>query len=712
MTRVHAWTAKGIPVGLLLLAGLLVALSALPARAQEAWSDQGWSEEKELADLRQQIEANGWGWEAGPTGVSSLPPSERQKMLGLLPGPADFEPRPGESVLQPLPARDLPVAWDWRTMGGTTPTKNQGNCGSCWAFAAVGALESVYKITNGTQMLFSEQQCVSCNEYGDGCSGGNMTSCYDLWESFGAVTQTCMPYYGNDTAPCTQDECAVEARIDGTTFVAYGETSLKTALLTAPVAVTIYATNPMFNYHTGCYAGPNGSTNHAVLLCGWDDTMCNGVGAWLIKNSWGAGWGYSGFGWIQFGTCSIGGGARLLNYEPFPAARVAYAGQAVVDGGNGALDPGETAPLSVTVTNFGTGNATNLNGILRALTPGVTVSDSSAGFANLASWASGSSVAPHFTVQLSPGLTAGTLLSFELEVTSDQASDVSTFTAFVSPVTTIYSNNFDTNSTGWTHGATAGADDWRWGVPRGLANHWDPKLAASGTKVFGNDLNESGSGWDGLYENSASTWLQSPVINCTGQSGVHLLFKRWLTVERGLYDDARVLVNGTEVWHNPDESNTQDRVWTPVAYDVSAIADDHASVQVKFDLAGDSGLRFGGWTIDDFQMIATNANSQAVTDAPHAAPQFLTVSSHPNPFTPLTSLQLAIPTAAEDARVEIFDASGRLVRTVFRGALTRGVHRITWTGTDEGGRPVPAGTYYCRARAAGESNTTTLIRVE
>jgi len=710
MRRFLDWFATAIPFGLVLFLVTLTGI-AVPAGAQ---SDEGWSEARELAETRQLIEENGWDWEAGPTGVSALPPSERQGMLGYTPSIYDNQPRPGESVLEPLPERDLPASWDWRTQGGTTPAKNQGGCGSCWAFGAVGALESVYKITNGVQLLFSEQQCISCNDYGDDCSGGNPSSCYDLWESFGAVTQTCMPYYGNDTYPCTQDECPVEARIDGTTFVAYGETTLKTAILVHPVAVTIYVTNPMFNYHSGCYAGPNGSTNHVVLLCGWDDAACSGNGAWLIKNSWGTSWGYSGFGWIQFGTCSIDGGARLLNYEPFPVGKVAYASHAVPDGGNGSLDPGETAPLVVTATNFGTGTATNVSGVLRSLTAGVTVTDSVASFANIGTWASGTTTAPHFTVQVGGGVAAGDLLSFELETRCDQQPDsvISTFTAFASPVTVIYTNNFETSTTGWTHGATVGTDDWRWGVPRGLANHWDCKLAASGSKVFGNDLNESGTGWDGLYENSASNWLQSPAINCTGRQSVHLLFKRWLTVEQGLYDDARVLVNGTEVWHNPDAGHTQDQAWVPVAIDISAQADNQPSVQVKFDLAADAGLRFGGWNIDDFQLVAPNVDSQPVRETPPAAPQFLTVSSYPNPFRPITSLQLAIPAHAADARVEIFDAAGRCVRNLWQGTLSQGVHRLTWTGTDDEGRTVPAGTYYCRAVANGESNVTKILRVQ
>ncbi len=710
MHRFPALARRAAPSGAIAFA-ILFMLAAW--HAPVAWGqDEGWSEAKELAEVRRMIEENGWDWVAGPTSVSWVPPSEREHWMGLRNIPEEELMAKATSVLEPLPERDLPVLWDWRTLGGTTPAKNQGGCGSCWAFGAVGALEALYKITNGAQVLFSEQQCISCNEYGDGCGGGNTTSCYDLWTSFGAVTSTCMPYHASDTWPCTQDECEVVARLSGTTPVWCIEEYIKTAIMVHPIAVTIYATGPMFNYHSGCYAGPNGGTNHVVLLCGWDDNMCGGVGAWLIKNSWGTGWGMSGFGWIQYNTCSIGGGGYLLDYEPFPIAKAAYASHQVLDSDrNGALDPGETAQVSMTVTNFGTGTATGVTGVLRSLTPGVTIVDDTASFPNIASWASATTSAPHFTVQVDPGLPAGTPLDFQLDVFSAEAADTSLFTTFVSPVSVLYSNDFESSTTGWTHGMVLGSDDWRWVAPRGLAGHWDPRHAASGTKVFGNDLNEAGDAWDGLYPNAAENWLQSPSIDCSGSTGVHLLFKRWLTVEESAWDFAKVLVNGNEVWRNPQAGHTLDQIWVPVVQDISDFADYVADVRIKFVMDADEGLHFGGWTIDDFKVIATNTDWQAV-EPTTAAPQFLSVASRPNPFLPLTSLQLAIPVTANDARVLIFDTNGRLVRTLFDGTLTAGIHRLTWPGTDDNGQALPAGTYYCRAHANGASSTTKLVKVQ
>ena len=102
----------------------------------------------------------------------------------------------------------------------------------------------------------------------------------------------------------------------------------------------------------------------------------------------------------------------------------------------------------------------------------------------------------------------------------DPLGRISTYADFIAPPTVVYSNDFETNTTGWTHGYTTGSDDWRWAAPRTFAGQWDPLKAASGSKCFGTDLNETTGGtFDGLYPNSAANYLESPVINCAGQMG-------------------------------------------------------------------------------------------------------------------------------------------------------------------------------------------------
>lgn len=692
------------------LAAVFLAAAISPALAEdEAAYDPNWSEAKEIADIQKQIEENGWSWEAGPTSMTSVPPWERDQYLGYVAPSEEFTQRLSSTILEPLPASDLPVSWDWRAQGMMTPAKQQGGCGSCWAFGAVGCLEALYRIrNNGEQVLFSEQQCLVCNEGGGSCDGGSSAYCYQLWNDFGAVPSSCMPYTGNDTAPCTQDECEVRARISDMTVVPNLETYMKTAILQHPITCVLYASGAFFSYHGGCYAGPHGSSNHEVCLCGWDDNACGGQGAWLIKNSWGPTWGESGFGWIQYGTTGIGSSGYVLDYTPFPDAMLAYASHEVIDGGNGALDPNETAQLRVTLRNYGDETATSVTGTLTSLTPGVTVIDGTATFPNITSWGTGVSAAPHFTVNVAPGTPAGTLLEFQLEVTSTQATgDVSQFFDFCRPITVVYANNFDTSAADWTSSGTQ--NDWRCAAPRNLRGHRDPRGPTSGTKVYGNDLNETGN-YDGLYPNQCNNWLDSPVINCTGQTGVHLRFNRWLTVEESVWDVAKIMVNGTEIWRNQASGHHLDDRWVPTQFDISNLADNNASVRVRFQLTSDQALHFGGWTLDDFAVIATNAGSQAAPDL--ASGSFLSVTSHPNPFSPLTTLQLTIPVADPNTSVAIYDASGRLVRTLQSGAAEPGTHLYSWAGRDDDGRQVSAGTYYCRVQCAGRTAGAKIVYVQ
>jgi hypothetical protein len=453
-------------------------------------------------------------------------------------------------------------------------------------------------------------------------------------------------------------------------------------------------------------------TNHAVVACGWDNNACGGQGAWLMKNSWGTYWGEGGYCWVQFGSSTFGANGRLLDIWLPPEALVAYRSHQVLDGSNGKLDPGQTAQIAITVTNYGLDYATGVSGTLHALTPGITVIDAQADFPDMASWDSGTSQGDHFTVRAESGVAIGTLIQFELEIECDQATDTSEFYDFVGPITVIYANDFEGSVTGWTHSAVSGTDDWVLGLPRVLLGHWDPQEAASGTHLYGNDLNWVGTSWDGLYPSASRNYLQSPAVNCDGQTGVHLLFNRWLASEHSGWDVASIMVQGTEVWRNEPTYHHKDYTWVPVALDISALADNQPSVRVRFDMDCDEAWEFGGWNIDDFQIVATNADAADISGQLPAAPLSLMVRPSPNPFVNVTGLKLMIPTEVAEADLQIFDPSGRMVRTIHRGSIEPGMHHFTWTGNDEMGQPVPAGTYYCRAQSGEHSVVTKVLRID
>jgi hypothetical protein len=180
----------------------------------------------------------------------------------------------------------------------------------------------------------------------------------------------------------------------------------------------------------------------------------------------------------------------------------------------------------------------------------------------------------------------------------------------VGVVDTIWSDGFEgPGDNGWTHVQLAVQDDWQRGAPNGLAG--DPSAAAQGSSVWGNDL--GGSGFNGEYKANVSNRLESPPVSTLGQHGVRLRFQRWLTVEDATYDQATVRVNGVQVWQNPatpgGSAHTLDGAWTLQDLDVSAQADDQASVQLRFELQSDGGLQFGGWNIDDLKLATVGPGS-------------------------------------------------------------------------------------------------------
>ena len=171
---------------------------------------------------------------------------------------------------------------------------------------------------------------------------------------------------------------------------------------------------------------------------------------------------------------------------------------------------------------------------------------------------------------------------------------------FVGTRSVLYATGFEESTdNGWTHAQVATQDDWQRGILYGKAG--DPASAFAGTRVWGNDLGPTG--WNGSYANNVSNWLRSPAINCSGAAQVFLEFRRWLTVESSQFDQARIRVNGTQVWINPSTADLLDTAWVPFQLDISALAANNPSVQVEFSLQSDGGVAYGGWNIDDFAIV-------------------------------------------------------------------------------------------------------------
>jgi len=291
------------------------ALLVPAARAAEAEWPITPEKEEELQLIRAAIEQAGANWTADHTSMSVLPREELARRLGNVVPP---DVRAMLDTLRPNPedlGRRYPTVWDWRTMSGTTDVRNQGSCGSCWAFAAVGATEGNLRILEGARYDLSEQQGLDCNTYGSSCDGGWAGSVYQLYRHPGAVLETCYPYVASETA-CRQDQCEKVVIIDGYQSIAGSVDSYKAALMQGPISTSFAVYEDFDEYSGGCYTHTWGAYvgGHAVTVVGWDDTMCGGQGAWICKNSWGTSWGLGGWFYIKYNEVGINsGGERPLN---------------------------------------------------------------------------------------------------------------------------------------------------------------------------------------------------------------------------------------------------------------------------------------------------------------------------------------------------------------------------------------------------------------
>jgi choice-of-anchor B domain-containing protein len=208
-----------------------------------------------------------------------------------------------------------------------------------------------------------------------------------------------------------------------------------------------------------------------------------------------------------------------------------------------------------------------------------------------------------------PGHDAPTTIEYYIEAVDSVASrrlpQSTNYSFLVGTSVSVFSDDFETNQ-GWTHGLTATQDDWQLGNSLAMSGSsggvsWaDAPSAFSGTNCWGNDLGitQGGSAYNGAYQNNVGNWLQSPVIATGGQQGLHLRFRRWLTLAAG--DTASVLLNGNVVFSTSSAVN--DAGWQLIDLDVSAMTNPLGSVTLRFELATNATNVSGGWTIDDVEL--------------------------------------------------------------------------------------------------------------
>jgi C1A family cysteine protease len=188
---------------------------------------------------------------------------------------------------------------DWRSY--MNPVRDQGQCGSCWSFAATAALEGRYAVKHGgAKVQTSEQQMVDCATGCHGCQGGWSSVALKYVQSAGGAQSRSSYAYTGRQGTCKFNSGSVVAKVTAVNGVADGAS----ALAGGPIAVYVQAQGGFMSYGGGIFNGYCGQYDHAVTAVGWGQSGATSY--WIIRNSWGTGWGESGHIRVQInGNCKI-----------------------------------------------------------------------------------------------------------------------------------------------------------------------------------------------------------------------------------------------------------------------------------------------------------------------------------------------------------------------------------------------------------------------
>jgi len=253
---------------------------------------------KKIAEGNAATAKAGKGASYGFSKFSDLSREEFLQMNGFRPSkPITISKR---SVLQ-APG----TAIDWVAKGMTTPVKDQGQCGSCWAFSTVETVESANLIAGRQIQPGSPQEVVDCDSSDSGCNGGDPQEALGWVQQQGGLDlESCYPYTAED-GTCASSNCQAAYTITAVNPVSADESAIYQALQSSPLSICCDA-EAWQNYNGGVLTADQCGSNvdHAIQLTGYSPQQ---GGYWIVRNSWGADWGEHGFIYLQYGqnTCAI-----------------------------------------------------------------------------------------------------------------------------------------------------------------------------------------------------------------------------------------------------------------------------------------------------------------------------------------------------------------------------------------------------------------------
>jgi cathepsin L len=244
----------------------------------------------------------------GINAYSDLSSAEMKKKLN------GYRPKPTSAKNYAMPNSDieLPASVDWRTQNAVTAVKDQGQCGSCWAFSTTGSVEGAYALATKNLISLSEQQLMDCSqaEGNESCEGGLMDDAFQfIIKNKGICSEADYPYQEKDEACKTG--CKSVATISSYADIPSGnETAMGYAVAVQPLSIAIEADQSVFqDYQSGVLNSAACGTNldHGVLIVGYGHDAKSGLDYWIVKNSWGKSWGMDGYVWLArgFNTCGL-----------------------------------------------------------------------------------------------------------------------------------------------------------------------------------------------------------------------------------------------------------------------------------------------------------------------------------------------------------------------------------------------------------------------
>uniref|UniRef100_UPI00383BF722 Procerain n=1 Tax=Calotropis gigantea TaxID=4066 RepID=UPI00383BF722 len=209
----------------------------------------------------------------------------------------------------------VPPSVDWREKGALVPIKNQGRCGSCWAFSAVASVEALNKIKGGELISLSEQMMVDCVNASYGCKGGRQTDAFKYIKVHGIASSKDYPYVGVQ-GPCQPKEIVL--KISGYRgIVRNNEKYLQIIASQQVVSISIKVGKDFQHYKSGIFNGTCGDKiNHGVNVVGYGSE--NGIPYWIVRNSWGKGWGEQGYIRMRRNTSNPAGCCGVAITPTFP----------------------------------------------------------------------------------------------------------------------------------------------------------------------------------------------------------------------------------------------------------------------------------------------------------------------------------------------------------------------------------------------------------